>query len=93
MNPRLGGPAEDLTSEYEENARFIELQLDAGEIDVVVSAPLTGPNFEIVDYNGRPIRVEAAAEVIAKKIWHRGNEAKARGLCDLEAWSVLAAGH
>jgi hypothetical protein len=43
VNPRLGGPAEDLTSEYEENARFIKLQLDAGEIGVVVSAPLTGP--------------------------------------------------
>jgi len=83
VNPRLGGPAEDLTSEYEENAQFIKLQLEAGDIDVVVGAPLTEPNFEIVDYKGRAIRVETSAEVIAKKMWHRGNEAKARDLFDL----------
>lgn len=76
VNPRLGGPAEGLTSEYEENAEFIKLQLPAGEIDVVVGAPLTVPNFEIVEYEGRPIRMETSAEVIAKKMWHRGDQAK-----------------
>jgi predicted nucleotidyltransferase component of viral defense system len=83
VNPRLGGPAEDLTSEYEENAQFIKLQFAAGEIDVVVGAPLTEPNFEIVDYEGRPVRVETSAEIIAKKMWHRGDQAKARDLFDL----------
>jgi hypothetical protein len=80
VNPRLGGPAEELTSEYEENAEFIKLQLPAGEIDVVVGAPLTVSNFEIVAYEGRPIRVETSAEIIAKKMWHRGDQAKARDL-------------
>lgn len=83
VNPRLGGPAEGLTSEYEENAEFIKLQLPAGEIDVVVGAPLTEPNHEIVEYQGRPIRVETSAEIIAKKMWHRGDQAKARDLFDL----------
>jgi Nucleotidyl transferase AbiEii toxin, Type IV TA system len=83
VNPRLGGPAEDLTSEYEENAQFIKLQLEAGEIDVVVGAPLTEPNFEIVDFEGRPIRVETSAEIIAKKMWHRGDQARSRDLFDL----------
>lgn len=83
VNPRLGGPAEDLTSEYEENAQFIKLQLKSGEIDVVVGAPLIDPNFEIVPYKGRPIRVETSAEIIAKKMWHRGDQAKARDLFDL----------
>ncbi|MDP9912364.1 hypothetical protein J2W27_004490 [Variovorax boronicumulans] len=32
VNPRLGGPAEDLTSEYEENAEFIKLEPEAIEI-------------------------------------------------------------
>jgi hypothetical protein len=46
VNPRLGGPAEDLTADYEENAQFIKLQLPAGEIDdVVVGTPLTVPHF------------------------------------------------
>ena len=83
VNPRLGGPAEDLTAEYEENAQFIKLQLPAGEIDVVVGAPLTAPHFELVDYEGRPIRVETSAEIVAKKMWHRGDQAKVRDLFDL----------
>ncbi len=60
---RLGGPAEDLTSEYEVNAEFIKLQLPTGEIDVVVGAPLTDPNCEITEYEGRPVRVETSAEI------------------------------
>ncbi|MDR6890722.1 MULTISPECIES: nucleotidyl transferase AbiEii/AbiGii toxin family protein [Variovorax] len=48
VNPRLGGPAEDLTSEYEENAQFIKLQLDAGEIDIVV-----GPAADRAELRGR----------------------------------------
>lgn len=83
MNPRLGGPAEDLTADYEENAQFIKLQLPAGEIDVVVGTPLTVPHFELVDYEGRPIRVETSAEILAKKMWHRGDLAKVRDLFDL----------
>jgi predicted nucleotidyltransferase component of viral defense system len=89
VNPRLGGPAEDLTSEYEENSEFIKLQLPMGEIDVVVGAPLTVPNHEIVEYEGRPIRVETSAEIIAKKMWHRGDQAKSRDLFDLCAVATL----
>jgi predicted nucleotidyltransferase component of viral defense system len=83
VNPRLGGPAEDLTSEYEENAQFIKLQFLSGEIDIVVGEPLTEQNFEVIEYEGRPIRVETSAEIIAKKMWHRGDQAKARDLFDL----------
>jgi predicted nucleotidyltransferase component of viral defense system len=83
VNPRLGGPAEELTSEYEENAQFIKLQLEAGEIDVVVGEPLTAPHYEWVHCEGRPVRVETSAEIIAKKMWHRGDQAKARDLFDL----------
>jgi hypothetical protein len=32
---------------------------------------------------GRRIRVETSAEIIAKKMWHRGDQAKARDLFDL----------
>ena len=83
MNPRLGGPAEELTSEYEESAEFIKLQLPEGEIDIVVGAPLTAPSFEVVEYERHPIHVETSAEIIAKKMWHRGDQAKARDLFDL----------
>lgn len=89
VNPRLGGPAEELTSEYEESAEFIKLQLPEGEIDVVTGAPLTSPNFELVEYDHRQIRVETSAEIIAKKMWHRGDQAKARDLFDLCAVATL----
>lgn len=83
VNPRLGGPAEELTSEYEENAEFIKLLLPTGEIDIVAGTPLTHPSYEVVDYEGHPVRVETTAEIIAKKMWHRGDQAKARDLFDL----------
>jgi hypothetical protein len=83
VNPRLGGFAEGLTSEYEESAEYIKLQLAAGEIDVVVGEPLTERSFDIAFHDGRQIRVETSAEIIAKKMWHRGDQAKARDLFDL----------
>jgi hypothetical protein len=32
---------------------------------------------------GRAVRVETAAEIVAKKLWHRGDRATARDLFDL----------
>lgn len=89
VNPRLGGPAEELTSEYEENAQFIKLQFASGEVDVVVGTALTEPSIEIVDFNGRAVRVESSAEIIAKKMWYRGDQAKARDLFDLCAVAIF----
>jgi len=83
LNPRLSDAAEQLTVDYEENAEFIKLFLPAGEIDIVVGTSLTEQPFEVVHHEGREIKVETCAEIIAKKMWHRGNRAKARDLFDL----------
>lgn len=83
VNPRLSDVAEAITTEYEENAEYIKLMLPAGEIDIVVGQSLTPRPFEIVDYCGHPVRVETNAEIIAKKMWHRGDRCKARDLFDL----------
>ena len=32
---------------------------------------------------GRQVRVETSAEIVSKKLWHRGDRAKARDLFDL----------
>ncbi|RYG85557.1 MAG: nucleotidyl transferase AbiEii/AbiGii toxin family protein [Alphaproteobacteria bacterium] len=88
LTPRLSDEAESITTDYEENAEFLKLYLDAGEIDVVVGQSLTKVPFEIVDYRGRDIRVETCAEIIAKKMWHRGHRAKARDLFDLCAVAI-----
>lgn len=83
MNPRLSEVAEKVSADYEEAAEYLKLFLPGGEIDVVVGASLTAAPYEMVSYRGRAVRVETSAEIIAKKMWHRGNRAKARDLFDL----------
>jgi len=83
VNPRLSDVAESVSTDYEESAEFIKFFLREGEIDVVVGSSLTDDPYEVVEYRGRTIRVETSAEIIAKKMWHRGDRAKARDLYDL----------
>jgi hypothetical protein len=83
VNPRLSDEAEQVSADYEENAEFIKLFLPAGEIDIVVGTALTDQPFDVVRHAGRDIKFETSAEIIAKKMWHRGNQAKARDLYDL----------
>lgn len=83
VNPRLSDAAESVTTDYEENAEYIKLFLPAGEIDIVVGQALTDRPFDVVQYAGRELRVETCAEIVAKKMWHRGDRAKARDLFDI----------
>ena len=83
VNPRLSQVAEEVSADYEENAEFIKIFLPAGEIDIVVGSSLVERPFDVVAYSGRNIRVETCAEIIAKKMWHRGHQGKARDLFDL----------
>lgn len=83
LNPRLSDAAEQITTDYEENAEFIKPFLPAGEIDIVVGTPSTEQPFDLVSYAGREIKVETCAEIIVKKMWHRGDRTKARDLYDL----------
>ena len=92
VNPRLSDEAEQVSADYEENAEFIKLFLPAGEIDIVVGAALTDQSFEVVRHAGRDIKFETSAEIIAKKMWHRGNQARARDLFDLCAVAVAEPG-
>lgn len=89
VNPRLSDVAESITSDYDESAEFIKLYLEPGEIDIVVGASLTHTPFDLVTYQGRQIRVETSAEIVAKKFHHRGDRATARDLYDLCAVATL----
>lgn len=99
VNPRISDAASELTADYEEHAGFVKLILPDGEIDFVVSRNLTAPGYDEWTLMGRPVKVETAAEIVAKKMWHRGDRPTARDLFDLslaierEPESLLAAGH
>ena len=49
----------------------------------MASPNLTEAPFEMWTLLGREVRVETAAEIVAKKLWHRGDRATARDLFDL----------
>lgn len=83
VSPRLSDVAETVSDQYVEGPGFIKLLRPEGEIDFVASPNLTRDPFEVWELLGRQIRVETSAEIVAKKLWHRGDRATARDLFDL----------
>ncbi len=83
VTPRLSDTAADLTQDYtEQPGAFVKLQFDEGEVDFVAAPNLLADAWEIWDVGGRSVKVETAAEIIAKKMYHRGDRATARDLFD-----------
>jgi hypothetical protein len=85
VTPRLSDTAADLTQDYtEQPGAFVKLQFEEGEVDFV-AAPNLLPDkaWETWNIGGRPVKVETAAEIIAKKMYHRGDRVTARDLFDL----------
>ena len=83
VSPRLNDTAESLTSKYLDTAISVKLFFPEGEIDFIASAPLTKDPTVDETILGRRVRVETTAEIIAKKVWHRGREFTARDIFDL----------
>lgn len=83
VSPRLSDVAESVTHDYVEGPGYIKLLRPEGEIDFVASPNLTQSPFESWQLLGRQVRVETSAEIVAKKLWHRGDRATARDLFDL----------
>ena len=83
VTPRLSEAAAAVSPDYVEAANFVKLIRKEGEIDFVASPNLTPHPYETWDLLGRPVRVETATEIVAKKLWHRGDMATARDLFDL----------
>ncbi|MDR3410147.1 MAG: nucleotidyl transferase AbiEii/AbiGii toxin family protein [Formivibrio sp.] len=83
VSPRLSDIAEEISNEYVEGNGFVKLIRPEGEIDFVASPNLTSSPFEVWTLLGRKVRVETPAEIVAKKLWHRGDRVSARDLFDL----------
>lgn len=83
LTPRLNDTAESLTTDYVEEAASLKLRFGEGEIDFVASTPLTDNPTTIERLFDRDVNVETSAEIVAKKIWHRGDRFTARDIFDL----------
>lgn len=83
INPRIGGKGEEITQHYTDGSEYIKLYLPEGEIDFVASTPLTPNPFEKHEVLGRDVLLETPVEIVAKKLWHRGDRATPRDLLDL----------
>ena len=84
VTPRLSDTAAGLTQDYtEQPGAFVKLQFEEGEVDFVAAPNLLADAWETWDIGGRSVKVETAAEIIAKKMYHRGDRATARDLFDL----------
>lgn len=83
INPRIGGKGEEITQQYTDGSEYIKLYLPEGEIDFVASSPLTSSPFKKYEVLGRDILLETPVEIVAKKLWHRGDRATPRDLLDI----------
>ncbi len=83
LSPHLNDTAEEMTGDYTLQAEYLKLQFPEGEIDFVVSAPLTENPTAAEKIFGREVLVETSVEIVAKKVWHRGERFRARDIFDL----------
>ncbi|MSQ51019.1 MAG: hypothetical protein EXR28_03935 [Betaproteobacteria bacterium] len=83
LSPHLNDTAEEMTSDYILQAEYLKLQFSEGEIDFVVSGPLTQNSAIAETLFGREVMVETSVEIVAKKVWHRGDRFRARDILDL----------
>jgi predicted nucleotidyltransferase component of viral defense system len=83
VNPRLSDVAAGISDDYIEAAEFIKLIRPEGEIDIVAAPNLTAEPWTRETIMGEIVYVETDIEIIAKKMWHRGNQVTARDLFDL----------
>ena len=84
LSPRLNSSVESLTSVYDETAVSLKLRFAEGEIDFIVAAPLLQLPEESSRETSFPL--EPLAEVLAKKLFHRGWQLAPRDLFDW--WAI-----
>lgn len=78
VSPRLSDAAERVSVDYVEGPGYVKLLRPEGEIDFVASPNLTVQPYDEWTLLGRKVKVETAAEIVAKKLWHRGDRATGR---------------
>lgn len=88
LDPSRSGRRFDLMpSDYQSDGlRFQKFAFEnIGETDFIVAGALTPMPFEMREVEGRAVLLETIPEIIAKKIYYRGSEAKPRDIFDIAA--------
>jgi len=83
VSPRLNDKADALTRKFLETEMSVKLYFPEGEIDFIASDPVTKNPTAVERILGRDVRVESTAEIIGKKVRHRGRMFTGRDLFDL----------
>lgn len=78
---------ETMPSDYlGDGLRFQKFAFEGiGEIDFIVAGALTSTPFETRVVEGRTVHLETIPEIIAKKVYYRGSEARPRDIFDIAA--------
>ena len=86
ITPRLNAATEREAADYVEQANLVKLTLRDGATDFIVAAPvLPGSDGDTLDFEGRAIRLDSTAEILAKKLLYRADTFKARDVFDMAA--------
>lgn len=83
LTPRTNDIAASIATTYEESANGVRLVTPRGDIDFVAAADVTDVSPETMVVQGRETRVQASAEILAKKIQYRGYQFTHRDIFDL----------
>ncbi|WP_257179143.1 MULTISPECIES: nucleotidyl transferase AbiEii/AbiGii toxin family protein [Bradyrhizobium] len=74
-----------------DGARSLKLGFEFGQIDFIVAPSLTSLPTTQATVEGETILLETIPEIIAKKVYHRGNSITPRDIFDIAAGSELHA--
>jgi hypothetical protein len=83
LTPRLNDTTEAMTTNYVEQGNSLKLVLPRGEIDFIVSGPVTeAESSESITFMGRTFPLETTEEIRAKKLFHRAAQLQPRDVFD-----------
>ncbi len=85
LSPNRNKAARAITNRWQEPGHYLKLVREEGEIDFIVAAQLTDLTPWLLSFEGREIRVEQPAEILAKKLKYRGSRFAPRDIFDLLA--------
>ena len=83
VSPRINDGVEANLIDYSELAHHIRLHFQEGEIDFIVSPPITQIKPELTLVLDSIVNMDHPVEIVAKKIYHRADTFKPRDVFDL----------